>query len=153
MHLKGVIDKLMTRIELSVLLFSHGYIHISVADISTLFLHTYCIFLRNRTDIRRQIFEHVYPRDDNSWYPVEKNDIRLISLISDCCVWSKHSYFQRFFKFFTLWPLSTDIWLIFRWIQQIFLNILLKYVRYLIEIWSIFSWYPLHAVYRFPASC
>jgi len=50
--------------------------------------------------------------------------------------------------FFTLWPLSADIWLILRYIQHICFNsffnvyILQKSVRYLIEIWSIFSWYP-----------
>jgi len=38
--------------------------------------------------------------------------------------------------------LSTDIWLIFRYIQQTFFNILLKSVRYWIELWWINSWYP-----------
>jgi len=69
-------------------------------------------------------------------------DIRLISSISGCCSRSKHDRFQRFFKFLTLWSMSTDIWLIFRYIQQIFFNIMLKSVRYFTEIWSIFCWYP-----------
>ena len=63
------------------------------------------------------------------------------ALISGCEISSKYDCILRFFVFF-LWPRSTDFWLIFRYIQQIFFNILLKSVRYLIEIWSIFSWYP-----------
>jgi len=38
--------------------------------------------------------------------------------------------------------MTTNIWLIFRYIEMIFYNILPKSVRYLIEIWSIFSGYP-----------
>jgi len=49
-------------------------------------------------------------------------DIQLISLISGRWNLSNHNRFQRFFKFFTLWPLFTDIWRIFRYIQQIFSN-------------------------------
>ena len=45
------------------------------------------------------------------------------------------------FSSFLLWPFSTDIWLIFMYIQLIFFNILPKSLRWLIEIWSIFSWY------------
>jgi len=63
--------------------------------------------------------------DNNSWCPAYKrtwypDDIRLIS-----CSWvqSKHGCFERFFKLFTPWPLSTDIRLIFRYIQQICFSI------------------------------
>jgi len=49
--------------------------------------------------------------------------------------------FQRFFKFFTLWPLSNDVQLIMGYIQQILFNFLPKSVRYLIEIWSTFSYH------------
>jgi len=77
-------------------------------------------------------------------------DIRLISLISSCWIRLKHGCFQPFFKYFTLWPLSTDIGLIFRYIHLIFFDILPKSVRYLTELWSQFSldirllylWYP-----------
>jgi len=86
-------------------------------------------------------------------------DNRLISLISCLRI-------LQFFKCFTLWRLSTDIWLILRSIQlTFFLNIQPKSARYLIEIWSIFSWcpfiipkgwYPWYPDIRctgFPASC
>ena len=53
-------------------------------------------------------------------------DIRLIFLMSGRWIRSKCDCFQRFFKFVALWSLSTDIWLIFRCIQQIILSILLK---------------------------
>jgi len=77
---------------------------------------------------------------------------------------SRNVCFQRFFKFFTLWPLFTNIWLIVRYIRQIYMNILLKSIRCLIELWSIFSWYPFiiplisdwypwYPVYKFPAIC
>jgi len=91
------------------------------------------------------------------------------ALISGCRIRSKHGCFQRFFNLFTLWPLSTNIWLVFRYIQQIFFNIPLKSVRYLTKIWSLFSWYPFiiplisgcrllsvitwYPMYRFPARC
>jgi len=61
-------------------------------------------------------------------------DIRLISLISGCRIRLKRGCFHRLFKIFTLWQLSTDISLIFRYIQQISFNILLKSVRY------VFNW-------------
>ena len=66
-------------------------------------------------------------------------DIRLISFLDSVKTWLLSAIFQ---VFFTLWPLSTDTSLIFRYIQQTFCNILMKSVRYLIEIWSVFSWYP-----------
>jgi len=96
---------------------------------------------------RRKVEQEVEPRDNNSWYPVYKRpwypaDTRLVSLISECWIRSKHGCFQELSDFFTLWPRSADIWLIFWYIQLTFLNILTKSVRYLIEIWSIFSWYP-----------
>ena len=56
-------------------------------------------------------------------------DIWLISLISGFWLRSKRDCFQRFLECFTLWPLSTDIWLILRCVQQILL-ILLKSVRF-----------------------
>ena len=56
---------------------------------------------------------------------------------------SVFSGFQVFFYFFFYpWPLSTDVWLIFRYIQHISFHILLNSVTYSIEIWLIFSWYP-----------
>jgi len=48
-------------------------------------------------------------------------DLRLISLIC-CWIRSKHGCFQQFFKFYTLWPLFSDIWLVFRYIQLISFN-------------------------------
>jgi len=83
----------------------------------------------------------------NSWYPVYKRswypaDILLISLISGCWIRLKHGCFQQFFKFFTLWPLSTDIWLIFRYIQLIFFKILPTSVTYLAEFFLIFCRNP-----------
>ena len=74
------------------------------------------------------------PRGNNSWYPVYKRpwypaDIRSISLIFGRWIRSKHGCFLQFFKFYTLWSLSTGIWLIFRYIQLIFFNILPKSVR------------------------
>ena len=63
-------------------------------------------------------------------YPVD------IDRLSSCWIQSKQDYFQRFFKFLTL---HTDIWLIYRYTQQIFFDILLKSVRYSIESRSILS--------------
>jgi len=60
------------------------------------------------------------------WYPVNIFDIRVLNSVE---TW----LFQQFFKFFTLWPLSTDIWLIFGYIQLTFFNIL-------DEICQIFNW-------------
>ena len=114
--------------------------------------------------------KHSRLRGDNSWYPVCKTpwypaDIRLICEISGCCNRSKHGCPQRFFNFF-YWPLCTDIWLLFRYIQQVFFNIQLIYqifnwnfVNFLlisvlctsdIRLISLISWYP---VYIFPARC
>ena len=85
-------------------------------------------------------------------------DIRLISRISGCWMKSKHGCLLRFFKFFTLWPMSSDIWLICRYIEQIFLifrwnlsgihwnlvNFVLMSVYYTsdIRLISFISWYP-----------
>jgi len=72
----------------------------------------------------------------SSWYPLDILEIRQMDSVG---TW----LFSRFFKkFFILWPLFTDIWIIFRYTQQIFFYILPKSVRYFIEIWSIFSWKP-----------
>jgi len=89
-------------------------------------------------------FTYVHSRGNNSWYPVYKTrwypaDIRLIS---GFWIRSQHVCFQQFFTLFILWPLPTNIWLIFRHIQLIFFNFPPKSIRYLIEIWPIFSWYP-----------
>jgi len=82
------------------------------------------------------------------WYSVDIFDIRQLGSVE---TWQ----FSAIFKFFTLWPLSTNIR---HWYIQSFLYILLKSVRYLIEIWSIFSWYPFikpliswYPVHIFPA--
>jgi len=93
-----------------------------------------------------------WTRGDNSWYPVYERpwypaDIRLISLISDCWIRSKHAAVSSDF----FWLLSTDIWLYLGISSSYFFNILLKSFRYLIEILSflypftiplISSWYP-----------
>ena len=50
-------------------------------------------------------------------------DIRLISSLSGYWVQSKHGCFQRFFRFF--YSLTTVHWYLARYIQQIFINILL----------------------------
>jgi len=72
----------------------------------------------------------------SGWYPVIIPDIRLLDSV-------KTWLFLAILKFFTLWPLlSTDFWLIFWYIQQIYFNILLKSVGYLIEIRWIHFWYP-----------
>jgi len=83
--------------------------------------------------------------------------IPLISLISDGGIRPNNGCFQRFFKFFTLWPVFTDKWQIIIFIQLIFL-ILCWNPRYFIEIWSIFSytfiiplipvWYPWYPTIR-----
>jgi len=91
----------------------------------------------------------------SGWYPVV--DMRLLDSVKICL-------FSVIFKLFTLWRLSADIWLIQIYPANIF-NILLKSVRYLIEGWSIFSWYyytsdiqlissmSWYPVYTFPARC
>ena len=95
---------------------------------------------------------------------VTTHDIRLISgwfpLYPAVGFRRNIAVFSDFFKFFTLWPLSSDVWPIFRYIQQVFFNTLRKSVRYFIEIRSIFSWYSFivlliswYPVYRFPARC
>ena len=41
----------------------------------------------------------------NSWFPVYKSPIWLISMISGCWIRSKHGCFQLIFRFFSVWPL------------------------------------------------
>ena len=84
-------------------------------------------------------------KGDNSWYLVYKRswypaDIRLIFLISGCWIRSKHGFFLHFLKFFTLWPLSTDIWIIFSYIQLIFNSNSVNFV--LISVYYTSGWYP-----------
>jgi len=72
-------------------------------------------------------FQGFKSRGDNSWYPEYKRPlypvgIRLLGPIENCL------FSAIFFKIFTLWPMSIDIWLIFTNIQQIFFDILLKSV-------------------------
>ena len=97
-------------------------------------------------------------------------DIRLISLISDCCIRLKHYCFQRYFIFFiylfffTLWPVhwylaniqvypadifqySAEIGQIYNWNLVNFLLISIHYTSDILLI-SLIPWYP---VYRFPA--
>jgi len=55
--------------------------------------------------------------------------------------------FQRFFKFFTLWPLSTDMWLIFRYISSRYYLIIAEIfnwnlVIFFLEIRWLYVWYP-----------
>jgi len=91
------------------------------------------------------------------WYP---SDIRLISLISGCWIWSKHGCLLRFFEIL-LWSLPIYTWLIFRYIQHIFFNFpqksvqtfiwnlikfLLIFVYYTsdIRLISLIAWYPVN---------
>jgi len=73
-------------------------------------------------------------------------DIRLISLISGFWIRSKHGCFQWFFKFFTLWLLSTDIWLLssryFLIFCQKLLDVKLKFAQFSLDIRVICLWHP-----------
>jgi len=73
----------------------------------------------------------------SGWYPVDILDIRMWYSVE---TW----LFSAIFQVFQSLDLCPLIWLIYfgRCIQQIFFNILLKFVRYLIKICSIFSWCP-----------
>ena len=66
--------------------------------------------------IYTRILNDIYfSRGENSWSPMYKRPLYPadIRLISGYWIRSKYGCFQRFFKFFTLWPLSADFWLIF----------------------------------------
>jgi len=95
-----------------------------------------------------------HSRGNNSWYPVCKRpwypvDILDIRLLDSVLIRSKHDCFQQFFNIFTPWPLSTDIWLIFMYIQQIFLifcwnlsDIWLKFGQFSLDIRLFYLWCP-----------
>jgi len=87
-----------------------------------------------------------YPVNKRPWYPVDILDIRLLDSVK---TWLFLAIFQVFYSLaIVLW-----FWLIFTFIQQIFFNILLKSIRYLIQISSISLdicllglWYPANII-------
>jgi len=74
----------------------------------------------------------------SGWYPIDILDTRLLKSVK---TWVFQSIFQ------VLYSLTSVFWYIpnIQICKADFLkNTLLKSVRYLIEIWSIFCWYPLN---------
>jgi len=69
----------------------------------------------------------------SGWYPVDMLDIKLLDSVE---TWLFPAIFRA------IYYLTTDIWQIFRHIQQIFFTVPMKSVINTLEIWSIFSWNP-----------